>query len=103
MAACIDDKPKRIAEAFQCDAAKLLGHILVFQIELENIGNTNIIPADKEIMDIYSKRKISKAVRDFEKYMWMTELLEIMNAEPNARQGRLNEMMTEIENQIDKL
>lgn len=103
MAGFIDEKQQKIAEAFGCDAVELLSRILVFQIELDKIDREDGQPEDKEAVEICSERKLSRAIRVFGEYMWLNELLNIINTNPDELNEKLGEILVEIENRLKKL
>lgn len=99
---CIDDHMRRIAEVFGCEAETLVSQILVFRIEpqeAEEAGDTSEKTGAERIC---SERKISRAIRVFDRYMMCTELLDLIEKDPDALNQRIEEMRADLEKELEE-
>lgn len=95
----IDENLEKIAEAFQCDALKLLSNVLVFKVEYDESEEFDYKPLENRGGEIHSERKISRTARLFEQFMWTTEMIKIMDNEPD----KIDEIRLELEQEIEAL
>lgn len=99
-AGLIDEKMEEIARAFQCDAIKLLSHVLVFQIRLEDIDDENIVCFGMHSGEIHSERKLSKSIRAFEQLMWLEKIMDALESDDADRNAKLSQVKVELQEKI---